>query len=119
MCLGGVGDAHVALYDADHRPEPGSLVAMMHHLCLRKCHVVQGSTYIRRTDRSRGEPRREGTRLAEIASRRADLEPAVLMSQPRLAVRPQAALPPERGFVQPEPVPRRQVQGHWDPPALG
>ena len=50
MCLGGVGDAHVALYDADHRPEPGSLVAMMHHLCLRKCHVVQGSTDIRRTE---------------------------------------------------------------------
>ena len=50
MCLGGVGDAHVALYDADHRPEPGSLVAMMHHLFLRKCHVVQGSTYIRRTE---------------------------------------------------------------------
>ena len=31
-------------------PEPGSLVAMMHHLCLRKCHVVQGSTYIRRIE---------------------------------------------------------------------
>lgn len=44
-----VSDPHVALYDADHRPEPGSLVAMMHHMDWRKCHVVQGSTYIRNT----------------------------------------------------------------------
>jgi len=52
LCLARVSDPHVALYDADHRPEPGSLVAMMQHLAQHQCHVVQGSTYIRNTNSS-------------------------------------------------------------------
>ncbi len=52
LVLGLVTDTLVALYDADHRPDPPSLKIMVDELRESECHCVQGSTYIRDTHSS-------------------------------------------------------------------
>jgi len=47
LVLESVADPYVALYDADHRPDPRSLSMMMQEMLRYRCEAVQGSTYIR------------------------------------------------------------------------
>lgn len=51
LVLGRIADPFVALYDADHHADPGSLQMLLHQLLTEDdCQAVQGSTYIRNTE---------------------------------------------------------------------
>ena len=49
LVLQRIEDRYVALYDADHHPDPDSLRLLLRRLLATGCDAVQGSTYIRNT----------------------------------------------------------------------
>mmetsp|Transcript_51601 Transcript_51601/g.95503 ORF Transcript_51601/g.95503 Transcript_51601/m.95503 type:complete len:525 (+) Transcript_51601:71-1645(+) len=48
--LSQITSKYVAIYDADHHPDPGSLLMLYHKLRANNLDCVQGSTYIRNLD---------------------------------------------------------------------